>query len=63
MHHTNPIPPLPNVTPGVQKDAKKGIHFQNARFLAQIVASRWATIRAKIRGQNSVRVCAESIAT
>ena len=29
-HHTNPIPPLPNVTLDFQKGRKKEIHFQNA---------------------------------
>jgi hypothetical protein len=38
MHHTNPISPLPNVTPDFQKGEKKEINFQNSRFLAQIVA-------------------------
>jgi hypothetical protein len=40
-NHTNPISPLPNVTPDFQKEEKKEIHFQNSRFLAQIVASQW----------------------
>jgi hypothetical protein len=29
-HHTNPISPLPNVTPDFQKEEKKEIHFQNS---------------------------------